>query len=194
MHRAKCPERLWDYGLEYTSQIREWMARPLTHDRTPLELLTGITPDISEYLPFDFYGWVKYQDVRGGGTENDIGRWLGVAENIGQGMCYYVLKENRKIIAQSKVRPLTREEWLDETERTMRHVFDKQITKINSQFDETLIHNAPNKELLEPPNADDDINSFINEKANTMAEITPGPNEFVNAEVYLCKGDRNEIA
>jgi len=68
MHRAKCPERFWDYGLEYTSQIRERMVRPLTHDCTPLELLTGITPDISEYLPFDFYGWVKYHDVRGGGS------------------------------------------------------------------------------------------------------------------------------
>ena len=27
-----------------------------------------------------------------------------------------------------------------------------------------------------------------------MAEITPGPTEFANAEVYLPKGDRNEIA
>ena len=69
---AKCPERFWDYGLEYTSQIWERMARPLTHNRTPLELLTGIIPDISEYLPFDIYGWVKYHDVSGGGTENDM--------------------------------------------------------------------------------------------------------------------------
>ena len=87
-----------------------------------------------------------------------------------------------------------RKEWIDETERRMRHVFDKQITEIYSQFDKTLIHNAPNEELLEPSNADDDVDSVIDEKANTMAEITPGPNEFVNAEVYLCKGDRNEIA
>ena len=32
------------------------------------------------------------------------------------------------------------------------------------------------------------------EEASTMAEITPGPTEFANAEVYLPKGDRNEIA
>ena len=87
MHRAKCPERFWEYGtIEYTLQIRERMSRHLTNECTPNKKLTGITPDISEYLHFDYYGWVKYHDVRGGGTENDLRRRLSVAENVGQAM------------------------------------------------------------------------------------------------------------
>ena len=72
--------------MEYTSQIRESMSRPMVENRTPLESMTGETPDISEYINFDFYGWVKYHDVKGGGTENDLGRWLDVAQNKGQAM------------------------------------------------------------------------------------------------------------
>ena len=86
MHRSRCPEQFWDYGMEYTSQIRESMSRPMVENRTPLESMTGETPDISEYINFDFYGWVKYHDVKGGGTENELGRWLDVAQNKGQAM------------------------------------------------------------------------------------------------------------
>ena len=64
MHRAKCPEQFWDYSIDYTLQIRERMSRHLTNERTPIEKLTGITPDVSEYLHIDYYGWVKYHDVR----------------------------------------------------------------------------------------------------------------------------------
>jgi hypothetical protein len=34
--------------------------------RTATEVLTGETPDASEYLNFDFYGWVKYYDPSAG--------------------------------------------------------------------------------------------------------------------------------
>ena len=33
--------------------------------RTPLEQVTGETPDISEYLHFGFYDWVWYKDNTG---------------------------------------------------------------------------------------------------------------------------------
>jgi hypothetical protein len=72
MHRSRCPERFWNYGMEYTAQIRDRMSRPMGENRT--ESMTGGTPNISEYINFDFYGWVKYHDVKGGGTENDLGR------------------------------------------------------------------------------------------------------------------------
>ena len=65
-------------------------------------------------------------------------------------MCYYVLKQNGRIIARSIVRPTTKEEWTDVTEQNMRLHFDKEIAEINSAFDETLIHNAPNEEMEEP--------------------------------------------
>jgi hypothetical protein len=62
MHRNRCPETFWYYGLAYTSEIRQFLARPTLNWCSPIEVLTGETPDSSEYTNFDFYGWVKYKD------------------------------------------------------------------------------------------------------------------------------------
>jgi hypothetical protein len=59
----------------------------LTAGRTPLEQVTGETPDISEYLGFSFYDWVWYRDNAGVG-DNMFGRWLGVSHHIGNLMSY----------------------------------------------------------------------------------------------------------
>ena len=104
---------------------------------------TGKTPDISEYLEFGFYDWVKFHDTYNSDNTNELGRWLGVSENIGQAMCYYVLKGNGKILSRSTVRPLLREEYLDEAEKAERLQFDNGIAKLFGEFDETLIQNTP---------------------------------------------------
>ena len=36
--------------------------------RTPLEIITGETPDQSEYLDFGFYEWVTYRNNSGLGV------------------------------------------------------------------------------------------------------------------------------
>jgi hypothetical protein len=69
------------------------MAREVTNKRTPMETTTSDTVDISEYTEFDFYGWIKFHDLDNDGSENETGRWLGVARNVGSAICYYVLKE-----------------------------------------------------------------------------------------------------
>ncbi len=82
------------------------MARAYNEHRTPVETTTGETPDISEYLDyldFVFYDWVKFHDVRNSGNENELGRWLGVAENAGQAMCRYVVNGNGKVLSRSTV-------------------------------------------------------------------------------------------
>jgi hypothetical protein len=66
-------------------------------------------PDITEYLNFPFYGWVKFIDH----TEHDgrtLGRWLGPSENVGSKLTYYILKDNGKVVSRSSVIPLTRQE------------------------------------------------------------------------------------
>ena len=45
--------------------------------RTPIEQVTGETPNISEYLDFSFYDWVQYRDNAGVG-DNMFGHWLSV--------------------------------------------------------------------------------------------------------------------
>ena len=58
--------------------------------RTPIEKLTGETPDISEYLDFGFYDWVIFKENAGLG-EVQIGRFLGVSHNVGSLMSFWVL-------------------------------------------------------------------------------------------------------
>ena len=79
MLKQRVPNRLWDYGIRWVCGIMQCTAsnsRSL-HGRTPLEQLTGETPDISEYLDFSFYDWCWYNDNAGLG-ETKLGRWLGV--------------------------------------------------------------------------------------------------------------------
>jgi hypothetical protein len=94
--------------MKYTKEIRKLMARPSLDWRSAAKVMTGETPDFSEYLDFDFYGWLKYHDPHAELAENVfLGRWLGVAYSVGQAMTYWVLKPNGYIIARSTVTPIT---------------------------------------------------------------------------------------
>ena len=64
MARTKAPGRLWDFCATYHSEIRNLTAHPLFNlqGRTPYELVTGQTPDISEYTDYSWYDTVWYFD------------------------------------------------------------------------------------------------------------------------------------
>jgi hypothetical protein len=57
MTKKKVPKRLWDFGLVYESKLLSWMAHG-SDRRTGYEEVTGQTPDISEWLDFEFYDLV----------------------------------------------------------------------------------------------------------------------------------------
>ncbi|MGH3053835.1 MAG: hypothetical protein ACRDL7_02535, partial [Gaiellaceae bacterium] len=90
MNRSQCPERLWNFGIKYTSDLRANLSRPPLEGRTPVEVTTGDTPDISELLDYEFYQWVKYRELGTRFPEQrmELGRWLGIAHDVGQAMCY----------------------------------------------------------------------------------------------------------
>jgi len=85
-------------------------AQPLfsLHGRTPYELVTGITPDISEYISFSWYQPVYYLNNMNFPEEKEnIGRWIGVAHNIGQALCFWILPKSGIPIARTLVRAIT---------------------------------------------------------------------------------------
>ena len=57
---------------------------------TPLQYLTGVTPDISAYLQYTFWQPVLILDHEAvwPSTNARAGRWLGVAHNIGDAMTF----------------------------------------------------------------------------------------------------------
>jgi len=105
MQQKAVPKRLWDYGLVWVSEIINRTARG-PENRTPYEVITGNTPDISEWLDFDFYDWCWYW---GGPTHElteqkaELGKVLGVAHRVVSDLCYWILTEKAKVIARTTV-------------------------------------------------------------------------------------------
>ena len=62
MQKRSVPRRLWDYGLVCVSETGNLTVSGSRYAqaRTGLEIITGETPDISEYVDFSFYDWVTY--------------------------------------------------------------------------------------------------------------------------------------
>ena len=77
MAKANVPKRLWDYALAYVCETGNVTASGSRYarERTPLEIITGETPNIFEYLDFGFYDWVTFKQ-EGGVAAPRIGRWL----------------------------------------------------------------------------------------------------------------------
>ena len=108
MIRKRVPQRLWDYGLRWVSEISS-----LTHSsagslngQIPITTATGETADISEYLDFGFYDAVWFKD-NAGLSPNEPGRWLGVSHRTGRNMCFHVITQNATVISRSTVQRVT---------------------------------------------------------------------------------------
>ena len=93
--RARSPKRLWDFCGEWVAAIRRITAHdlPALHDRVPSEAVEGGTPDISEYAQFDWYQTVWYLDpaVQFPNDARKLGKWIGVAHDVGSPMTFWVL-------------------------------------------------------------------------------------------------------
>jgi hypothetical protein len=61
MMKKKVPKCLWDFGLVYESELLSHMAWGSDH-QTGYKEVTGQTPDISEWLDFEFYDLVWWLD------------------------------------------------------------------------------------------------------------------------------------
>ena len=92
MLNKKVPERLWDYGLVWISQTGKLSVSDSRYASgiTPLEYITGETPDISEYLDLTFYDWVTCR-ANTGLRYLSIGLWLSVSHKVGQAISYWIL-------------------------------------------------------------------------------------------------------
>eukprot|EP00978_Attheya_sp_CCMP212_P032215 scaffold124537_cov30-Attheya_sp.AAC.1 len=85
MTKKNVPKRLWDFGFDWVCETGNITANSSRYSkgRTPLEVITGCTPEITEYLDFGFYNWVQFRSNAGLGPI-EIGRWLGVSHKVGQ--------------------------------------------------------------------------------------------------------------
>ena len=129
MLKKKVPTRLWDYGLGYESNILNRIPRG-HQQRTGLEMVTGETPDISEWIDFEFYDRVWFYDrkkMEMDDTGRKLARWLGVAHRVGSDLCYWLLLSSGKVIARTTVQHVTREDMLNDDVRRLTDKFDRDV-------------------------------------------------------------------
>ena len=93
--RKDSPKRVWNYCGMWVADIMRHTAvtTPEHSGRTPEEIMTGNTPDIGQYLMFDWYDTVEYHV--GHGQDSDLpvarsrlGKWVGASHNVGQSLCF----------------------------------------------------------------------------------------------------------
>ena len=118
--------RLWDYGMAHKAKILSLIARG-PEGRTPHEAVVHETPDISEYLNFNFYDPIWYLDRPSSPDNVKIGRWLGVAHRIGSSLCYWILTATGKVIARTTVQHVTQEDLSDTQKKAQLESFDNSV-------------------------------------------------------------------
>ena len=75
-----------------------------------MERISGNTPDISEWIDFEMYDLVwfwdtakRLKDPSTEGGSRRLGRWIGIAHQIGSDLCYWVLPETGVPMARTTV-------------------------------------------------------------------------------------------
>ena len=110
-----------------------------------MELLTGETHNISEYLDFGWYDRVWYKEDAGLG-ETKIGRFLGPSHKVGSLMSYWVLPKSGIPISRTTVQRVTHlETQIDANKKRFKH-YDKDI---NERF-----HEVYTQEYFSVPRSD----------------------------------------
>jgi hypothetical protein len=202
MNDTRTPKRLWDFCSQYASKIRCLTAQPLfgLHGRTPYEVVTGNTPDISEYLHFSWYQPIYYYDPSDFPDDRElIGRFIGVAHNVGQALCYWILPKSGRPIARTTVRPISDTELQTNEVKQELNAFDASINRKlgDHLLTEDSLSFPPDSEELRAALADvaddDDGNFQPIEPDVERPEIDDYDEETIDkllsAEVLLPKGD-----
>jgi hypothetical protein len=124
--RKKVPSRLWDYAMVHVTKLMNFTAQG-RDGRTGHEEVTGETPNISEYMDFDFYDWVWYWDTPDKDNSPKIGRWLGPSHRIGAAMCYYILVQNGEVMSRSSVQHMTIVEMMKDNIKRKMESYDDEV-------------------------------------------------------------------
>jgi hypothetical protein len=143
MNRSRTPKPLWDYCSVYTSRLRSMLAFPRNPGGRPgAEVMTGDTQDISEYLHFDWYQPVYHYDEKKVFPEEreELGRWLGPAHDVGQALCYWILKGNGQVVARTTVKTITAEDILLNVQLAANiAAMDKEISESIEPYQEYML-------------------------------------------------------
>eukprot|EP00957_Ditylum_brightwellii_P005967 451966-Ditylum_brightwellii.AAC.1 len=107
MDRTGAPAFLWFFCMLYVVMLLNFTALESLGWITPHQACFGTSPDISALLQFRFY--FSDKDCFPNAKER-IGHWFGVAENKGDILAYWILSDNKQVLARSLVCPIDEHE------------------------------------------------------------------------------------
>ena len=163
MRRTGTPVRLWDYCWVYAAELRSLTCTDNIYldGETPYGKVHGYSPDISEYLTFEWYAWVWYHDPNTP-EKSKIGRWLGPAHDVGQGLAYYILTDKGKVAIRSTVSPISNEEKLNPAIDSQMDQYTINMESFIGNFSQSTQDNYTNsmddpyQNIFEDDNSDDE--------------------------------------
>ena len=195
--RTNCPRALWSYGLPHFAKLMQLTASNAANlnGRTPLEFVTGETPDISQYLDFGWYDWVWYKENAGLDVPK-IGRFLGIADSASNIMTYHILPPSGIPVTAGTVQRITQLELQTDAVKERTTAFTE---KIAVKFKEGRLQQDGDKpdlaaweDLLEgDPDFAEEFNRLFDNPEVLEADDTFDPDSYdtyLNMEVSFDRG------
>ena len=109
--------RYYDYCVEHIADVHNNLSNRSIGGAVPLQLLTGVTPDISAFrIPFWKHCWYWDPHIKWPRHQWCKGRCLGRAKNVGDPFTYWILPDHdgkgrrSRPLARSVVRPIMNED------------------------------------------------------------------------------------
>jgi hypothetical protein len=112
LDRTGAPDPAWFHAAKYLCETHSMLSnKNLPDSMTPRQFRTGVTTDISPWLQFQFYQAILHLDNETSwpSSKERSGYWLGISENIGDVLTYWILDDQAKqVLSRSVVRPHNR--------------------------------------------------------------------------------------
>jgi hypothetical protein len=167
-----------------------------------MEIITGDTPDISEYLDFEFYDWVVFRSNAGLG-EAELGKWLGVSHRVGRLMSYWILPSSGIPISATTVQRLTNDERHTDEMKSRMQRYEVKLTTVfeapSADITRGLGNVALNK-IIDPENEDpefyQEFTRVIDDNAlrhtDDISDIEVTSDQYIGMELALSRGGEGE--
>jgi hypothetical protein len=106
MNLSGSPANTWLLAMMYVCLLLNHLASAALGWKSPQQVLTGQTPDISKFMHFSFYEPVYYNahyNPFPSASNQEQGWWVGTAIHVGDALTYKILTKNNKVIYRSSV-------------------------------------------------------------------------------------------
>ena len=204
MRKKNVHRRLWDFGIVFETELLTRMARGKS-GRTGYEEVTGNTPDISEWLDFEFHDLVWWWDTTPNHPDSKrrLGRWLGISHRVGSDLCCWIITDSGKLISSTSVEHFTQEDriqdGMDQQVQAFNHKLDNSLNDLTSEIEPDPAFASLYWEDEEPDWHEEGVFVPPDEDCGDMAEPHVVPEvddnaygEFLGMELKLSSADGDQ--